>query len=235
MLRLPFADRDEEPDEIRRSGPPSAERRPPPAPTEPRLEFGRFYISLRNRQLFADGMRVKLGTRAFDLLMVLLEADGELVAKSELLRRAWAGIVVAEDNLKVQISELRRAFADDRDVIRTEFGRGYRFTAVVRRTGFELPAELPTLATTAPPSGGGETEDAADLAAIAAKLAAIEAKLATALDAWTRQSGRATVKFRRRRSCADRAGRNGRSDWRLATPSTALDKRQEVSRWVMPA
>jgi non-specific serine/threonine protein kinase len=54
-----------------------------------------------------------------------------MVTKDELFRRAWPGIVVAEANLKVQISALRRALGEDRGYIRTEFGRGYRFTAPV--------------------------------------------------------------------------------------------------------
>jgi DNA-binding winged helix-turn-helix (wHTH) protein len=96
------------------------------------LEFGRFRVLLRRRQLLADGVPVELGTRAFDLLVVLLEADGLLVSKDELFSRVWPGIVVSEENLKVQVSALRRALGADRDVIRTEFGRGYRFTGVLR-------------------------------------------------------------------------------------------------------
>ena len=46
------------------------------------LEFGRCRVLLRQRQLLADGVPVELGTRAFDLLLVLLEADGALVSKS---------------------------------------------------------------------------------------------------------------------------------------------------------
>jgi len=95
------------------------------------LEFGHLRVLLRQRQLLADGVPVELGTRAFDLLLVLLEADGSLVTKEELLRRVWPGIVVSEENLKVQVSALRKALGADRDVIRTEFGRGYRFTGVL--------------------------------------------------------------------------------------------------------
>ena len=102
------------------------------ATAEAALEFGRFRVLLRQRQLLADGVPVELGTRAFDLLVVLLEADGLLVSKDELLSRVWPGIVVSEENLKVQVSALRKALGADRDVIRTEFGRGYRFTGVVR-------------------------------------------------------------------------------------------------------
>jgi DNA-binding winged helix-turn-helix (wHTH) protein len=95
------------------------------------LEFGRFRVLLRQRQLLADGVPVELGTRAFDLLLVLLEADGLLVSKEELLNRVWSGIVVSEENLKVQVSALRKALGSERDVIRTECGRGYRFTGVL--------------------------------------------------------------------------------------------------------
>jgi DNA-binding winged helix-turn-helix (wHTH) protein len=104
------------------------------AAAEPTLEFGRFRVLLRRRQLVADGLPIELGTRALDLLLVLLETDGSLVTKDELFRRVWPGIFVSEANLKVQISALRRALGDDRNFIRTEFGRGYRFTAAVRST-----------------------------------------------------------------------------------------------------
>jgi DNA-binding winged helix-turn-helix (wHTH) protein len=112
------------------------EYRPPHAATsaDAALGFGRFRVLLRQRQLVADGVTIELGTRAFDVLLVLLEADGSLVTKDELVSRVWPGIVVAEENLKVQISALRKALGEDRDLIRTEFGRGYRFTATVRST-----------------------------------------------------------------------------------------------------
>jgi DNA-binding winged helix-turn-helix (wHTH) protein len=96
------------------------------------LEFSRFRVLLRRRQLLADGVPVELGTRAFDLLLALLEADGSLVTKEELMSRVWPGIVVSEGNLKLQVSVLRKALGADRGVIHTEFGRGYRLIGVVR-------------------------------------------------------------------------------------------------------
>jgi DNA-binding winged helix-turn-helix (wHTH) protein len=105
-----------------------------PAAADAMLEFGRFRVLLRRRELAVDGVPMELGTRALDLLLVLLEADGSLVTKEELMSRVWPGIVVAEENLKVQIAALRKALGEDRDFIRTEFGRGYRFTAAVRST-----------------------------------------------------------------------------------------------------
>jgi DNA-binding winged helix-turn-helix (wHTH) protein len=108
------------------------------------LEFGRFCVLLRERHLLADRVPVELGTRAFDLLLVLLEADGSLVTKEEILSRVWPGIVVSEENLKVQVSALRKVLGADRDVIRTEFGRGYRFTGVLRSNAAAEARQGPT-------------------------------------------------------------------------------------------
>jgi DNA-binding winged helix-turn-helix (wHTH) protein len=105
-----------------------------PVAADAMLEFGRFRVLLRRRQLVAEGVPIELGARAFDLLLALLEADGSLVTKEELMSRVWPGIAVAEGNLKVQIFTLRKALGDDCDFIRTDFGRGYRFTATVRST-----------------------------------------------------------------------------------------------------
>jgi DNA-binding winged helix-turn-helix (wHTH) protein len=96
------------------------------------LEFSRFRVLLRRRQLLADGVPIALGTRGFDLLLLLLEADGSLVTKDEFMTRVWPGIVVSEGNLKHQVSVLRKVLGADRELIRTETGRGYRFIGVVR-------------------------------------------------------------------------------------------------------
>ena len=119
---------------VRRDNSPKTSAWPSPEAADATLEFGRFQVLLRQRQLVSDTGPIELGTRALDLLLVLLEADGSLVTKDELMSRVWPGIVVAEENLKVQISALRKALGEDRDFIRTEFRRGYRFTAAVRST-----------------------------------------------------------------------------------------------------
>jgi DNA-binding winged helix-turn-helix (wHTH) protein len=128
----------------RENPPPNGAYSSSPAAADAMLEFGRFHVLLRRRQLVADGVPVELGTRGFDLLLVLLEADGSLVTKEELMSRVWPGIVVVEENLKVQISLLRKALGEHRDFIRTEFGRGYRFTATVRSTLAGNACQRPT-------------------------------------------------------------------------------------------
>jgi DNA-binding winged helix-turn-helix (wHTH) protein len=114
------------------------------AAAEPTLEFGRFRVMLRQRLLIADGAPIELGARAFELLLALLEADGSLVGKKELLARVWPDTVVVEQNLKVQVCALRRALGRDRDFIHTDVGLGYRFTAEVRSTGSWNSCQRPT-------------------------------------------------------------------------------------------
>lgn len=100
------------------------------------LAFGRFALRPRRRLLLADGAPIELGARAFDLLEVLVRADGALVTKETLLDRAWPGVIVEENNLHAQIAAIRRALSPDRDVVLTVAGRGYRLALpVLRRSG----------------------------------------------------------------------------------------------------
>ena len=62
------------------------------AGAEASLEFGRFQVLPRQRILLANGVRIELGSRAFEVLLALLEADGALVTK-----RAAAGACLAGD------------------------------------------------------------------------------------------------------------------------------------------
>ena len=81
--------------------------RPAAAQADAAVEFGRFSVLLRQRQLLADGVPVELGTRAFDLLVVLLEADGALVTKEELISQVWPSVVVtAESNFMPIIKKI---------------------------------------------------------------------------------------------------------------------------------
>ena len=113
------------------------------ATAEASLEFGRFRVLLRQRLILADDVPIELGTRPFDLLLALLEANGSLVSKQQLLARVWPGITVAQDVVKVHVSALRKALGEDRDFIHTEVGRGYRFTAAVRSTDSRNPSQPP--------------------------------------------------------------------------------------------
>ena len=99
------------------------------------IEFGHFSILPHRRQLLADGRPIRLGGRAFDLLLALIEAPGAVVGKDELLSRIWPGRIVEENRLQSEISALRKAFGADRDLIQTVAGRGYQFTGEIRELG----------------------------------------------------------------------------------------------------
>src|ERR1700758_4182664 len=98
------------------------------APAE--IAFGRFLLLPHRRELLADGRPGKLGGRAFEVLMALIEAHGA-VSKNALMARVWPDRIVEENNLQWQISTLRAAFGADRSLIRTVSGRGYQFTAEI--------------------------------------------------------------------------------------------------------
>ena len=98
------------------------------------VEFGRFRILPHRREVLADGRPIELGGRAFDILLALIEANGRVVSKDELMSRVWPGRIIEEGNLRAQIRALRIAVADP-DLIRTVAGRGYQFTGEIRGQG----------------------------------------------------------------------------------------------------
>src|SRR3984957_20746851 len=105
-----------------------------PAPKRPAgIAFGRFQLLPGRRDLIADGRPIKLGGRAFDVLMALIEVPGAVVSKDALMARVWPNRTVEENNLTAQIVALRKAFTSERGLIRTVAGRGYQFTGEIRR------------------------------------------------------------------------------------------------------
>src|SRR3989454_4190090 len=104
------------------------------------LEFGRFKVVRRRRELFVDGQLIELGGRAFDTLLALVDAGGSVISKDELMRRIWPDRIVEENNLQAQISALRKVFGADRHLIRTVAGRGYQFTGEIHTAAAAAPA-----------------------------------------------------------------------------------------------
>lgn len=92
--------------------------------------FGAFEMQLLERRVLADRRPVTIGARAFDVLRVLVQRDGGLVTKAELLDLAWPGVVVEEANLHVQVSTLRKHLGAR--AIATVPGQGYRFALPVQ-------------------------------------------------------------------------------------------------------
>src|SRR5262245_42997103 len=102
--------------------------------TGERLRFGRFCFDVARRELTREGVPMRLGGRALDILSVLVSARGDVVAKEELMERVWLEQVVEENNLQVQISALRKALDDGKggqSHLVTVPGRGYRLVGLV--------------------------------------------------------------------------------------------------------
>src|SRR5215207_6130964 len=99
-------------------------------------EFGPFRVDALRRVLLREGHQVRLPAKAFEILLVLLEENGRVVGKDELMRRVWPDVAVEENNLTVNVSSLRKSLGEspqDRRYLLTVPGHGYRFVAGVRQ------------------------------------------------------------------------------------------------------
>ena len=97
--------------------------------------FDGFRLDRNGSGLFrADGSPVPLGSRALAILQLLIERQGELVSKQQIMDAVWPGLAVEEGNLTVQMSALRKTLDQGRaegSCIQTIPGRGYRFLSPV--------------------------------------------------------------------------------------------------------
>ena len=99
------------------------------------ISFGPFHLSPSRRLLLEGDKPVRVGSRALEILIALVERPGDVVGKDELIARAWPRTFVEEGNLKFQVSALRQAIGDGHAgnrYIATLPGRGYSFVARVR-------------------------------------------------------------------------------------------------------
>src|SRR3984893_18884742 len=99
------------------------------------IQIGKLHVSLEQRDIRLHGEPVRISSRAFDILELLVEKDGALVSKEEIMRRVWPNTIVEENNLQVHIAAIRKALGADRDRIVTVPGRGYRMTGVKMAAG----------------------------------------------------------------------------------------------------
>jgi DNA-binding winged helix-turn-helix (wHTH) protein len=97
--------------------------------------FGPFRLAIFERQLFEGDRVVRLGSKAAEILIALVERHGELVSRHELISIAWPDTIVVEANLTVQVAALRRALGESDGTSRyivNSPGLGYRFVAPVK-------------------------------------------------------------------------------------------------------
>jgi len=121
--------------------------------------FGSFRLIPAQRRLLDDGEQLRLGSRALEILIALVERAGETIPRDQLIARTWPDTVVDDGALRVHVAALRKALGDGRDGRRyvvNHPARGYSFVAPVAResaradntrvdepaTGSSLPAPL---------------------------------------------------------------------------------------------
>lgn len=117
------------------------------------LVFGPFALHRARQQLLKSGQAVRIGSRAFTLLVDLVESAGQLRTREQLEARVWPRSIVEETSLRVHMSALRRVLGDGCDgarYIENIPGCGYSFIGAVTRLGEPQPAS----ATPAPPAAG---------------------------------------------------------------------------------
>jgi predicted ATPase/DNA-binding winged helix-turn-helix (wHTH) protein len=115
--------------------------------------FGPFRLHVAERVLEKDGKPLKIGSRALDILLLLLERAPELVGKHDLIQRAWGTLVVDDVSLRVHVAALRKRLADGQPAARyitNVPGRGYGFIGEVTWAGHgatasDIPSATPRL------------------------------------------------------------------------------------------
>jgi DNA-binding winged helix-turn-helix (wHTH) protein len=107
------------------------------APVRNHIRFGPFHITVEERRIKKEGTTLDLGSRALDILLVLLEHPGAVIPKKDIITRVWRGLVVEDVALRVHICALRRSLGDGvanaRYVVNVP-GRGYCFVAPVYKS-----------------------------------------------------------------------------------------------------
>jgi pimeloyl-ACP methyl ester carboxylesterase/DNA-binding winged helix-turn-helix (wHTH) protein/class 3 adenylate cyclase len=113
-------------------------------------DFGRFRVDVVERTLLYDGREIPLTQKAFELLVTLVERNGQIAGKEELLRKVWPNQFVDEGNLTQNIYTLRKILGETeggQQYIVTVPRRGYRFKPAVevrRADGSGLGRSAPT-------------------------------------------------------------------------------------------
>ena len=103
-----------------------------------RYRFGIFEASTATGELRRQGLRVKLNTQPFQLLLMLLARSGELVTREEIQRELWPDgtFVDFEHGVNSAVNRIREALGDtaaNPRFLETLARRGYRFIAPVER------------------------------------------------------------------------------------------------------
>jgi two-component system alkaline phosphatase synthesis response regulator PhoP len=87
------------------------------------------YVDFQRKTVLLDLERLKLTRKEYELIAMLVQNAGDIVAREDLLQRIWGySNQIRTRTLDVHIRRLRRKLGQHADVyIETIFGIGYRF------------------------------------------------------------------------------------------------------------
>jgi len=98
------------------------------------FRFGDFIVDITRGTLMRDKEEVPLRKQAYEMLLILVTHQGELVSKDHLMEAIWGETVVTENSITQCLKEIRHALGDvDLTMIRTVPRRGYIFEPPVER------------------------------------------------------------------------------------------------------
>jgi DNA-binding winged helix-turn-helix (wHTH) protein len=137
------------------------------------IAFGHFRLHAAERFLEKNGVRLKLGSRALDILIALIERAPEVVSKRELLAKVWPDLVVDEGSLRFHIAALRKVLGNGESgsrYVANVAGRGYCFAAPIFCSGAK-PTSAESLPAERVATLPYQTHDAAAIGALAVEIA----------------------------------------------------------------
>src|SRR6478735_12355902 len=117
-------------------------------------QFGKFVLDVQEQTLTSNGAVVHLPLKEFETLLMLVENNGKILTKDEMMSAIWKDTFVEESNLAQYVSRLRKILnVDGNQYIKTVSKRGYRFSADVHTTDRDVVIERHL---TLKVGGGGE-------------------------------------------------------------------------------
>ena len=122
------------------------------------LHFGPFHLDVERRELFRDGLRVKVQSKVIEALLILVENRGQLITRETLRERLWPGDTQMnyDANVNTTVNKLRHALGDSRDLpfyVETIPRKGYTFIAKT-----EFVEQPPVLSRERSAPGAGPSE-----------------------------------------------------------------------------
>jgi len=103
----------------------------------PPFSSGPWTVHPALKTLSSDGQEVRVGHKVMAVLVCLVQADGELVTKDQLVERVWQGAFTTDEAVATVVYELRKALGDD--------ARRPSFVETIRQGGYRWLAEVAPL------------------------------------------------------------------------------------------